>query len=101
MSPFNAWVMAKALETLELRVERQTANAARIAAWLEARPDVRQVSYPGLPRHPPYALARRPLSGFGRLEIGSASSRERVCQDVSISVVVAFITKTTTTYISI
>src|SRR3546814_19652369 len=62
MSPFNAWVMAKALETLELRVERQTANAARIAAWLEARPDVRQVGYPGLPK------------------TGRAPGREGVCQ---------------------
>ncbi|HEY9569244.1 MAG TPA: O-succinylhomoserine sulfhydrylase [Thalassobaculum sp.] len=67
MSPFNAWVMAKALETLELRVERQTANAARIAAWLEARPDVRQVRYPGLPSHPQHDLARRQMSGFGSL----------------------------------
>lgn len=67
MSPFNAWVMAKALETLELRVERQTANAARIAGWLEARADVRQVRYPGLPSHPQHALARRQMSGFGSL----------------------------------
>src|SRR3546814_18067153 len=67
MSPFNAWVMAKALETVELRVERQTANAARIAAWLEARPDVRQVRYPGLPSHPQHDLARRQMSGFRSL----------------------------------
>jgi len=67
MSPFNAWVMAKALETLELRVERQSANAARIATWLEARPDVRRVRYPGLESHPQYALARRQMSGFGSL----------------------------------
>lgn len=67
MSPFNAWVLAKALETLELRVERQTANAARIAAWLEARPDVRMVRYPGLPSHPQHALAKRQMSGFGSL----------------------------------
>ncbi len=67
MSPFNAWVMAKALETLELRVERQTANAARIAGWLEARPDVRQVRYPGLDSHPQHALAKRQMSGFGSL----------------------------------
>lgn len=67
MSPFNAWVMAKALETLELRVERQTANAARIADWLEARPDVRQVRYPGLPSHPQHDLAKRQMSGFGSL----------------------------------
>ncbi len=67
MSPFNAWVMAKSLETLELRVERQTANAARIAGWLEARPDVRQVRYPGLDSHPQHGLAKRQMSGFGSL----------------------------------
>lgn len=67
MSPFNAWVMAKALETLELRVERQTANAAKVAAWLEARADVRQVRYPGLASHPQHALAKRQMSGFGSL----------------------------------
>lgn len=67
MSPFNAWVMAKSLETLELRVERHTRNAARIAEWLEARPDVLQVRYPGLESHPQHALAKRQMSGFGSL----------------------------------
>jgi len=67
MSPFNAWVMVKSLETLELRVERHTRNAARIAEWLEARPDVLQVRYPGLESHPQHALAKRQMSGFGSL----------------------------------
>lgn len=67
MSPFNAWVMLKSLETLELRVERHTRNAARIATWLEARNDVRQVRYPGLASHPQHALAKRQMSGFGSL----------------------------------
>jgi O-succinylhomoserine sulfhydrylase len=67
MSPFNAWVMLKSLETLEIRVERHTRNAARVATWLEARTDVRQVRYPGLESHPQHALARRQMSGFGSL----------------------------------
>lgn len=67
MSPFNAWVMLKSLETLELRVERHTRNAARIATWLEARQDVSQVRYPGLASHPQHALARRQMSGYGSL----------------------------------
>ncbi|GHD47108.1 O-succinylhomoserine sulfhydrylase [Thalassobaculum fulvum] len=67
MSPFNAWVMVKSLETLELRVERHTRNAARIAEWLEARPDVLMVRYPGLESHPQHALAKRQMSGFGSL----------------------------------
>ena len=67
MSPFNAWVMLKSLETLEIRVERHTRNAARIADWLQARRDVGQVRYPGLPSHPQHALAKRQMSGYGSL----------------------------------
>ncbi|MEQ8398497.1 O-succinylhomoserine sulfhydrylase [Thalassobaculum sp.] len=67
MSPFNAWVMAKALETLDLRVERQTTNAARIAGWFEARSDIKQVRYPGMASHPQHELAKRQMSGFGSL----------------------------------
>ncbi len=67
MSPFNAWVMLKSLETLELRVERHTRNAAGIAEWLQGRRDVSQVRYPGLPSHPQHALAKRQMSGYGSL----------------------------------
>ncbi len=67
MSPFNAWVMLKSLETLELRVERHTRNAGRIAEWLQGRRDVGQVRYPGLASHPQHDLARRQMSGYGSL----------------------------------
>ncbi len=57
LSPFNAWVQLKGLETLGLRMERHCANAQRIAEWLEARPEVVRVYYPGLRNHPQQALA--------------------------------------------
>jgi len=67
LSPFNAWVLLKGLETLSLRVDRHCENAMKIATWLEARPDIRQVRYPGLPSHPQHDLAKRQMSGFGTL----------------------------------
>ena len=65
MSPFNAWVLVKSLETLRLRVEQQTASALRIATWLETHPAVASVRYPFLPSHPQYGLAKRQMSGGG------------------------------------
>lgn len=59
LSPFNAWVILKGLETLRLRVEAQSANAAQLAQWLDGHPSVSRVYYPGLPSHPQYALAQR------------------------------------------
>jgi O-succinylhomoserine sulfhydrylase len=65
MSPFNAWVLLKGLETLRLRVDHQCAVAARIASWLEEHPRVRSVRYPFLPSHPQHELARRQMSAGG------------------------------------
>jgi O-succinylhomoserine sulfhydrylase len=59
LSPFNAWVILKGMETLNLRMERHSENALEIARWLEAQPGVAKVHYPGLPSHPQYELARR------------------------------------------
>jgi len=67
MSPFNAWVLLKGLETLELRVSRHVENAAKVAAFLEAHAGVRKVLYPGLPSHPQYALAQRQMTGGGAI----------------------------------
>lgn len=67
MSPFNAWVMVKALETLDLRVQRHAENAALVADWLEGRSDIKQVRYPGRASHPQHELAKRQMSGFGSL----------------------------------
>ena len=67
ISPFNAWVLMKSLETIALRVERQADNAAAVAAWLEGRPGVVKMRYPGLESHPQHALARRQMSNGGTL----------------------------------
>ncbi|MFO1038547.1 MAG: O-succinylhomoserine sulfhydrylase [Geminicoccaceae bacterium] len=67
LSPFNAWVLSKGLETLGLRVPAHTATAERLARWLEEHPKVNRVLYPGLPSHPQYELARRQMSGGGAL----------------------------------
>ncbi len=65
MSPFNAWVMLKGLETLSLRVDRQTASAVTLATALEQHPGVRRVLHPWLPSHPQHELARRQMLGGG------------------------------------
>ena len=57
ISPFNAWVILKGLETLRIRMEAQSAAALELARWLEAQPGVARVHYPGLPSHPQHALA--------------------------------------------
>ncbi len=59
ISPFNAWVILKGLETLRIRMEAQSATALELARWLEKQPQVARVFYPGLPSHPQHALAMR------------------------------------------
>jgi O-succinylhomoserine sulfhydrylase len=65
LSPFNAWVLLKGLETLPLRVERHGASAAAIADFLAGRPEVVRVFYPGRSDHPQAELAKRQMSGGG------------------------------------
>jgi len=67
MSPFNAWVVLKSLETLRLRVEHQTAAAHELARWLEGHPRVEGVRYPLLASHPQHELARHQMSGGGSI----------------------------------
>lgn len=65
LSPFNAWVLLKGLETLPVRVERHCASAAAIADYLAARPDIARVYYPGRADHPQAALAKKQMTGGG------------------------------------
>ncbi|MGB1216204.1 MAG: PLP-dependent transferase, partial [Pikeienuella sp.] len=74
MSPFNAWVMLKGLETLELRVHAQAESALALATALQARGDMAAVHYPGLPDHPQHALCDAQNGGFGTvlaIDVGS------------------------------
>ena len=63
ISPFNAWVLLKSLETLPLRVAQQQDSAARVADFLAGEPNIARVLYPGRPDHPQYELARRQMQG--------------------------------------
>jgi cystathionine beta-lyase/cystathionine gamma-synthase len=78
VSPFNSWLVARGMRTLPLRMEAHSRNALAVARFLDAQPEVRLVSYPGLPGHPQHEMATRQLSGgYGgmmaiRLEGGEA-----------------------------
>jgi O-succinylhomoserine sulfhydrylase len=67
LSPFNAWVLVKALETMALRVNQQSASALTIAEHLENHPRIASVRYPGLPSHPQYDLAQRQMAAGGTI----------------------------------
>ncbi|MGZ4602228.1 MAG: O-succinylhomoserine sulfhydrylase [Kineosporiaceae bacterium] len=86
MSPFNAWVLVKGLETLRLRVEHQCAVAARLAAWLEQHPRVAGVRYPYLPSHPQYELARRQMSAGGTVVTFEVASGGGSAKDAAFAV---------------
>ena len=65
LSPFNAWVVLKGMETLSIRMQAQCQSALALATWLQQQPHVAHVYYPGLPSHPQHALAMRQQSGLG------------------------------------
>jgi len=65
LSPFNAWVVLKGLETLGIRMKAQSEQTMALAQWLEAQPQVARVFYPGLKSHPQHALAMAQQSGMG------------------------------------
>jgi len=82
MSPFTAWVLVKALETLDLRVGRANSSAQRIAEFLDGHRAVRWVRYPFLPSHPQHELAKRQMSGGGTvitfaLDCPESASKQR------------------------
>ncbi len=65
ISPFNAWIFLKGLETLRLRMDAHSASALKLAEWLQVHPAVQRVYYNGLPSHPGHELAKRQQRGFG------------------------------------
>ncbi|MDH6265497.1 O-succinylhomoserine sulfhydrylase [Rhizobium sp. SG_E_25_P2] len=67
MSPFNAWVLLKGLETMALRIKQQTENAARVADFLASHPKVERVIYPGRPDHPQADIIARQMTGGSTL----------------------------------
>lgn len=67
MSPFNAWVLSKSLETLSVRVEKHCENALKVAQFLEGHPKVASVKYPFLPSHPQYKIALKQMKLGGNI----------------------------------
>jgi O-succinylhomoserine sulfhydrylase len=67
LSPFNAWVLSKSLETLSVRLERHCENALLVAEFLENHPNVQKVKYPFLKSHPQYAIAKQQMSKGGNI----------------------------------
>jgi O-succinylhomoserine sulfhydrylase len=81
MSPFNAWVFLKGLETLRLRMEAHSHAALEIARWLQQQPQVERVFYAGLPDHPGHELAVRQQRAFGGvLSFAVKGGREQAWQ---------------------
>ena len=83
LSPFNAWLIARGAATLPLRLKAHAAGAQAVAEWLESRPSVTKVLYPGLPSHPQYDLARRQMktaSSMISFQVGSAAQGQAIAQ---------------------
>lgn len=104
MSAFNAWVFLKGLETLKLRMDAHSANALRLAQWLEGQASVARVFYPGLPSHPQHRLAmQQQQSGGGIVAFEVKGGREaawRVIDNTRLLSITANLgdTKTTITH---
>jgi cystathionine gamma-synthase len=81
-SPFDSWLVLRSLKTLGVRMDRHSANAARVVEFLVEHPAVASVLYPGLPSHPGHDIAARQMSAFG----GMASFRLRGGEDAALKV---------------
>ena len=79
LSPFNAWLLLKGLETMELRLDRQCRTAEAIARYLEAHPKVERVVYPGLPSHPQYELAKKQMRAGGTVVAFDVAGDKDAC----------------------
>lgn len=69
LSPFNAWILSKSLETLDVRMERHAANALYLAEQLQGHPKIEWLKYPQLPSHPQYAIAQEQMKNGGGLVV--------------------------------
>jgi len=104
MSPFNAWVFLKGMETLKIRMDAHSANALELARWLEKQPNVARVLYPGLPSHPQHKLAmKQQKTGGGIVSFEVKGGKEaawRVIDNTKLLSITANLgdTKTTITH---
>ncbi|MFC4616539.1 O-succinylhomoserine sulfhydrylase [Cellulomonas algicola] len=91
LSPFNAWVLLKGLETMSLRVRHQAASALTLAGWLEQHPAIASVRYPFLPSHPQHDLARAQQTGGGTVVTLNLRVPEGATPDVAKKTTFAFL----------
>lgn len=91
LSPFNAWVLLKGLETMSLRVRHQAASALTLAGWLEQHPAIESVRYPFLPSHPQHDLARAQQTGGGTVVTLNLRVPEGATPDVAKKTTFAFL----------
>lgn len=80
--PFDSWLVLRGLKTLALRMERHSDNAEAVVAFLQSRPEVSQVIYPGLAEHPGHAVASRQMKRFGGMISFRMAAGERAALDV-------------------
>lgn len=103
MSPFNAWVFLKSLETLEVRMAAHCQRAQVLAEWLEQHPRIERVYYPGLPSHPQHALAKHQQSGFGGIVsfdvVGGREGAWRLINNTKMLTITANLGDTRTTIV--
>jgi methionine-gamma-lyase len=88
LSPFNAWLLLRGIQTLHVRVEKQCQNAMILANYLEKHPKVQRVWYPGLPSHPQHEIAKKLLPKFGAMltfEVGDEEAAVRVLDALELS----------------
>ena len=88
LSPFNAWLLLRGIQTLHVRVERQCKNALILANYLEKHPKVQRVWYPGLPSHPQHEIAKKLMPKFGAMltfEVGDEEAAVRVLDALELS----------------
>ena len=80
LSPFDSWLVLRGIKTLPIRMEAHNSNGMTIARYLDSKPEVRKVHYPGLPDHPQHLLAKKQMSGFGGMiafDLGSLEAASR------------------------
>lgn len=87
LSPFDSWLVLRGIKTLGIRMERQQANAAKLAGWLKANPKVKKVYYPGFADHPGHDIMKKQAKGFGSMisfEMESKESAIKVLNGVNL-----------------
>ena len=87
LAPFDSWLLLRGIKTLGIRMDRQQANAAKLAQWLKANPKVKKVYYPGFPEHPGHDIMKSQARGFGAMlsfEMESKETALRVLNNVKL-----------------